>query len=146
MMVRDFHNCIGKEVRKQALERWGGAPDILVACIGGGSNAIGLFNEFVEDQEVRLIGVEAAGDGVDTDRHAATLTKGSPGVLHGSMSYLLQSGDGQIIEPHSVSAGLDYPGVGPEHSYLQFLNSFGDEGSVGSTNHRHQLSTPKKEV
>jgi len=119
MMVRDFHNCIGKEVRKQALERWGGAPDILVACIGGGSNAIGLFNEFVEDQEVRLIGVEAAGDGVDTDRHAATLTKGSPGVLHGSMSYLLQSGDGQIIEPHSVSAGLDYPGVGPEHSYLK---------------------------
>merc|ERR1712072_1033923 len=79
MMVRDFHNCIGQEVRQQALERWGGAPDILVACIGGGSNAIGLFNEFVEDQEVRLIGVEAAGDGVDTNRHAATLTKGSPG-------------------------------------------------------------------
>ena len=119
MMVRDFHNCIGQEVRQQALERWGGAPDILVACIGGGSNAIGLFNEFVEDQEVRLIGVEAAGDGVDTNRHAATLTKGSPGVLHGSMSYLLQSGDGQIVEPHSVSAGLDYPGVGPEHSYLK---------------------------
>merc|ERR1711871_870118 len=109
MMVRDFHNCIGKEVRAQALERWGGAPDILVACIGGGSNAIGLFNEFVEDESVRLIGVEAAGDGVDTNRHAATLTKGTPGVLHGSMSYLLQSGDGQIIEPHSVSAGLDYP-------------------------------------
>jgi len=119
MMVRDFHNCIGKEVRAQALERWGGAPDILVACIGGGSNAIGLFNEFVEDESVRLIGVEAAGDGVDTNRHAATLTKGTPGVLHGSMSYLLQSGDGQIIEPHSVSAGLDYPGVGPEHSYLK---------------------------
>ena len=118
-MVRDFHSCIGKETRRQALEKWGGKPDILVACIGGGSNAIGLFNEFVEDADVRLIGVEAGGEGVNTPKHAATLTLGTPGVLHGSMSYLIQDGDGQIVEPHSISAGLDYPGVGPEHSYLK---------------------------
>ena len=118
-MVRAFHSCIGKETRRQALEKWGGKPDILVACIGGGSNAIGLFNEFVEDADVRLIGVEAGGEGVNTPKHAATLTLGTPGVLHGSMSYLIQDGDGQIVEPHSISAGLDYPGVGPEHSYLK---------------------------
>jgi len=119
MMVRDFHACIGKETRKQAMEKWGGKPDILVACVGGGSNAMGLFHEFVEDEDVRLIGVEAAGFGVDTDKHAATLTLGSPGVLHGSYSYLIQDSEGQIIDPHSISAGLDYPGIGPEHSFLK---------------------------
>ncbi|MBA0784605.1 hypothetical protein Gotri_027452, partial [Gossypium trilobum] len=119
MMVRDFHAVIGKETRKQALEKWGGKPDVLVACVGGGSNAMGLFHEFVNDKDVRLIGVEAAGFGVDSGKHAATLTKGEVGVLHGAMSYLLQDEDGQIIEPHSISAGLDYPGVGPEHSFLK---------------------------
>ena len=119
MMVRDFHACIGRETREQCLEKFGGKPDILMACIGGGSNAMGLFHDFVDDTDVRLIGVEAAGDGLDTDRHAATLTYGEPGVLHGSFSKLLQDHDGQVIEPHSVSAGLDYPGVGPEHSFLQ---------------------------
>ncbi|KAL2926275.1 Tryptophan synthase beta chain 2 chloroplastic [Bienertia sinuspersici] len=121
MMVRDFHAVIGKETRKQALEKWGGKPDVLVACVGGGSNAMGLFHEFVEDEDVRLIGVEAAGFGLDSGKHAATLTKGEVGVLHGAMSYLLQDDDGQIIEPHSISAGLDYPGVGPEHSFLKDL-------------------------
>ncbi|KAL6999335.1 tryptophan synthase [Sarracenia purpurea var. burkii] len=119
MMVREFHAVIGKETRKQALEKWGGKPDILVACVGGGSNAMGLFHEFVDDEEVRLIGVEAAGFGLDSGKHAATLTKGEVGILHGAMSYLLQDEDGQIIEPHSISAGLDYPGVGPEHSFLK---------------------------
>jgi tryptophan synthase beta chain len=118
MIVRDFHHIIGKETRQQCQEKWGGLPDILVACVGGGSNAMGLFHEFVEESSIRIIGVEAAGLGVDTDKHAATLTKGRVGVLHGAMSYLLQDEDGQVIEPHSVSAGLDYPGVGPEHSYL----------------------------
>ncbi|KAK9674353.1 hypothetical protein RND81_12G227200 [Saponaria officinalis] len=121
MLVRDFHAVIGKETRKQAMEKWGGKPDVLVACVGGGSNAIGLFHEFVEDEDVRLVGVEAAGFGVDSGKHAATLTKGEVGVLHGAMSYLLQDDDGQIIEPHSISAGLDYPGVGPEHSFLKDL-------------------------
>ncbi|RMD73209.1 MAG: pyridoxal-phosphate dependent enzyme, partial [Chloroflexi bacterium] len=101
------------------LEKWGGLPDILLACVGGGSNAMGLFHEFVEEPQVRLIGVEAAGQGLDTGHHAATLTKGEVGVLHGAMSYLLQDADGQVIEAHSISAGLDYPGVGPEHSYLK---------------------------
>ncbi|XP_068665760.1 tryptophan synthase beta chain 1-like [Aristolochia californica] len=119
MMVREFHAVIGKETRKQAREKWGGKPDVLVACVGGGSNAIGLFHEFVEDTEVRFIGVEAAGFGLDSGKHAATLTKGEVGVLHGAMSYLLQDDDGQIVEPHSISAGLDYPGVGPEHSFLK---------------------------
>jgi tryptophan synthase beta chain len=119
MMVREFHKVIGQETRRQAMDKWGGKPDVLVACVGGGSNAMGLFHEFVDDQDVRLIGVEAAGHGVDTDKHAATLTKGEVGVLHGSMSYLLQDDDGQVIEPHSISAGLDYPGVGPEHSFLK---------------------------
>ncbi|KAL2956657.1 hypothetical protein AAZX31_18G098200 [Glycine max] len=121
MMVREFHAVIGKETRKQALEKWGGKPDVLIACVGGGSNAIGLFNEFVDDKDVRLIGVEAAGFGLDSGKHAATLTKGEVGVLHGAMSYLLQDDDGQIVEPHSISAGLDYPGVGPEHSFLKDL-------------------------
>ena len=122
MIVREFQAIIGRETRSQAMEQWGGLPDILLACVGGGSNAIGLFHEFVNDPTVRLIGIEAAGKGVDTDQHAATLTKGRIGVLHGAMSYLLQSDDGQIIEPHSISAGLDYPGVGPEHSYLKETN------------------------
>lgn len=119
MIVRDFHAMIGTEVRRQAMEKWGGKPDILVACVGGGSNAMGLFHEFIEDEETRLIGVEAAGFGTNTDKHAATLTMGEIGILHGAMSYLLQDADGQIIEPHSISAGLDYPGVGPEHSFLK---------------------------
>jgi tryptophan synthase beta chain len=121
MIVRDFHAIIGVETRAQAQEKWGGLPDILLACVGGGSNAIGLFNEFVHEPSVRLIGVEAAGEGVNTEKHAATLTKGKIGVLHGAMSYLLQDDDGQVIEAHSISAGLDYPGVGPEHSYLKDL-------------------------
>ncbi|MBF2063067.1 MAG: tryptophan synthase subunit beta [Calothrix sp. C42_A2020_038] len=119
MMVRDFHAVIGQETRAQAKEKWGGLPDILIACVGGGSNAMGLFHEFIDEQTVRIIGVEAAGFGVNTDKHAATLTKGRVGVLHGSMSYLLQDSEGQVIEPHSISAGLDYPGVGPEHSFLK---------------------------
>uniref|UniRef100_UPI00069344F3 tryptophan synthase subunit beta n=1 Tax=Hassallia byssoidea TaxID=482630 RepID=UPI00069344F3 len=119
MLVRDFHAVIGTETRAQCQEKWGGLPDILLACVGGGSNAIGLFHEFVNEASIRLIGVEAAGEGVDTEKHAATLTKGRVGVLHGAMSYLLQDEDGQVIEAHSISAGLDYPGVGPEHSYLK---------------------------
>lgn len=119
MLVRDFHAIIGEETRAQCWEKWGGLPDILLACVGGGSNAMGLFHEFVNESSVRLIGVEAAGEGVDTNKHAATLTKGRVGVLHGAMSYLLQDEDGQVIEPHSISAGLDYPGVGPEHSFLK---------------------------
>lgn len=122
VMVRDFHAVIGQETRVQCQEKWGGLPDILLACVGGGSNAIGLFHEFVNEQTVRLIGVEAAGEGVDTQKHAATLTRGRVGVLHGAMSYLLQDEDGQVVEAHSISAGLDYPGVGPEHSYLKELN------------------------
>lgn len=119
MIVRDFHSCIGEEVREQALEKWGGKPDILVACVGGGSNAMGLFNTWKSDTDVRLIGVEAAGRGLDTEEHAATLTKGTLGVLHGSMSYQLQDEHGMPSEAHSISAGLDYPGVGPEHSYMR---------------------------
>jgi tryptophan synthase beta chain len=121
MLVRDFHAIIGQETRAQCLEKWGGLPDILLACVGGGSNAIGLFTEFVNDSSVRIIGVEAAGEGVNTEKHAATLTRGRIGVLHGAMSYVLQDGDGQVVEAHSISAGLDYPGVGPEHSYLKDL-------------------------
>lgn len=121
MLVRDFHAVIGQETRAQSQEKWGGIPDILLACVGGGSNAIGLFHEFVDEPSVRLIGVEAAGEGVDTQKHAATLTLGRIGVLHGAMSYVLQDDDGQVIEAHSISAGLDYPGVGPEHSYLKEL-------------------------
>jgi tryptophan synthase beta chain len=119
MIVRDFHAMIGQETRQQCLEHWGGLPDILMACVGGGSNAMGLFHEFVKEPSVRLIGVEAAGEGIQTERHAATLTQGQVGVLHGAMSYLLQDEDGQVQEAHSISAGLDYPGVGPEHSYLK---------------------------
>ncbi len=118
-LVREFQSVIGREARAQILEAEGRLPDYAVACVGGGSNAIGLFHPFVEDTSVRFIGVEAAGDGIDTDRHAATLSKGRPGVLHGSKSYLLQDEHGQVQEAHSISAGLDYPGVGPEHSFYK---------------------------
>jgi len=118
MIVRDFQSVIGRESRSQILDATGRLPDYAVACVGGGSNAIGLFSGFIDDDSVRLIGVEAAGAGLDTDEHAATMTKGRPGVLHGAMSYLLQDEHGQVQEAHSISAGLDYPGVGPEHSYL----------------------------
>ncbi len=117
-MVRDFQSVIGKELREQMMEREGRLPDTLVACIGGGSNAMGLFHPFLDDTDVNLIGVEAGGHGVDTDEHAASLTGGKPGVLHGMQSYFLQNEDGQIDEAHSISAGLDYPGIGPEHAWL----------------------------
>lgn len=119
MMVRDFQSIIGREAKQQCQETFGGLPDVLLACVGGGSNAIGLFNEFVEDGSVRMVGVEASGHGIGTDKHAATLTMGTPGVLHGSFSYLLQDAEGQVIDPHSISAGLDYPGIGPEHSFFK---------------------------
>ena len=115
-MVRDFQRVIGDEARAQVLERDGRLPDAVLACVGGGSNAIGIFTAFVPDDGVRLVGLEAGGDGVDTGRHAATITGGTPGVLHGARSYLLQDDNGQTIESHSITAGLDYPGVGPEHS------------------------------
>lgn len=118
-MVRDFHSVIGIEARAQMLEEFGSLPDVVAACVGGGSNAIGIFHAFLDDENVRLVGMEAAGDGVDTLRHAATLSMGRPGVLHGAKSYLLQDQDGQTLESHSISAGLDYPGVGPEHSWLK---------------------------
>ena len=118
-MVRDFHSVIGIESRAQMLDQFGSLPDVVTACVGGGSNAIGIFHAFLDDENVRLVGMEAAGDGVDTDRHAATLSMGRPGVLHGAKSYLLQDQDGQTLESHSISAGLDYPGVGPEHSWLK---------------------------
>ena len=117
-MVRDFHKIIGEESREQVLALTGRLPDAVLACVGGGSNAIGIFHRFISDKEVRLIGLEAAGDGVETGRHAATITGGSPGVLHGNRTYVLQDENGQTIESHSISAGLDYPGVGPEHAYL----------------------------
>ncbi|HMB99268.1 MAG TPA: tryptophan synthase subunit beta [Balneolaceae bacterium] len=118
MMVRDFHCVIGNETGEQLRHKEGRGPDYMVACVGGGSNAIGFFYPFLDNENVKMIGIEAAGLGVDTDQTAATLTKGSPGVLHGSLSYLLQSSEGQIQLAHSISAGLDYPGIGPEHSYL----------------------------
>ncbi|MCA1058514.1 tryptophan synthase subunit beta [Rossellomorea aquimaris] len=118
-MVRDFQSVIGNETKKQFFEKEGGLPNAIVACVGGGSNAMGMFYPFIDDQEVELYGVEAAGSGVETEKHAATLTKGSVGILHGSMMYLLQNEEGQVQEAHSISAGLDYPGVGPEHSFLK---------------------------
>ena len=117
-MVRDFHKIIGEEAREQVLALTGRLPDAVLACVGGGSNAIGIFHRFISDEGVRLIGLEAGGDGVETGRHAATITGGSPGVLHGTRSYVLQDANGQTVESHSISAGLDYPGVGPEHAYL----------------------------
>jgi tryptophan synthase beta chain len=118
-MVRDFQAIIGREARAQVLERYGRLPHTVVACVGGGSNAIGIFAGFLDDGAVRLVGVEAAGEGIASGHHSATLAMGSPGVLHGSLSYLLQDADGQVAPAHSVSAGLDYPGVGPEHSFLR---------------------------
>ncbi len=118
-LVRDFQSVIGREARAQILEREGRLPDAVMACIGGGSNAIGLFHPFIEDEGVRMIGVEAAGHGVNTGKHAASLNGGEPGILHGNRTYLLQDDDGQIIDAHSISAGLDYPGIGPEHAFLR---------------------------
>jgi len=118
-MVRDFQSVIGRETRAQMLAKEGRLPDVLVAAVGGGSNAMGLFHPFLDDREVRLVAVEAAGEGLDTGLHAAAMLRGRPGILHGSRSYLLQDEDGQVIEPHSISAGLDYPGIGPEHSWLK---------------------------
>ena len=117
-MVRDFQAVIGHEVREQVLELEGRLPDAVVACVGGGSNAIGLFHPFLNDAEVKIFGVEAAGEGMESGRHAAAINGGRPGVLHGNMTYLLQDREGQIEEAHSISAGLDYPGIGPEHSWL----------------------------
>jgi tryptophan synthase beta chain len=118
-MVRDFQSVIGREARAQMLDRFGALPHTVVACVGGGSNAMGIFSGFLEDKDVQLVGVEAAGEGLASGHHSATLSAGSPGVLHGSLSYLLQDADGQVSPAHSISAGLDYPGVGPEHSYLR---------------------------
>ncbi|BBJ44524.1 tryptophan synthase beta chain [Streptomyces antimycoticus] len=118
-LVRDFHRVIGVEARRQILERTGRLPDAVAACVGGGSNAIGLFHAFLPDESVRIVGFEPAGHGVETGEHAATLSQGEPGILHGSRSFVLQDEDGQITEPYSISAGLDYPGVGPEHAYLK---------------------------
>jgi tryptophan synthase beta chain len=132
-MVRDFQSVIGVETRAQVLELEGRLPDAVVACIGGGSNAIGVFHPFLADDSVRLIGVEAAGHGLSTGKHAASLTGGRPGVLHGNKTYLLQDDDGQIVDAHSISAGLDYPGIGPEHAFLhdvgraQYLSATDDE-------------------
>jgi tryptophan synthase beta chain len=119
MLVRDFQRIIGVEARQQVLDRTGALPDAAVACVGGGSNAMGLFHRFITDEDVALVGCEAGGDGVETGRHAAPLTAGSPGVLHGARSYLMQDDDGQTLDTHSISAGLDYPGVGPEHAWLR---------------------------
>ena len=121
MMVRDFQAIIGWEARAQILQKEGKLPDYVIACIGGGSNAMGIFSHFLEDDEVKCIGIEAGGLGLNTNKHGASLAKGTPGILHGQCSYLLQDEDGQILEAHSVSAGLDYPGIGPEHSYLKDL-------------------------
>ena len=119
LMVRDYQSVIGQEARRQLLESEGRLPDYVIACVGGGSNAIGAFHPFVRDENTRLVGVEAGGEGKENSSHAATLVAGRPGVLHGSMSYLLQDENGQVVETHSISPGLDYPGVGPEHSYLK---------------------------
>ncbi|HYH41293.1 MAG TPA: tryptophan synthase subunit beta, partial [Burkholderiales bacterium] len=119
MMVRDFQSVIGREAHWQMMELAGRQPDAILACVGGGSNAMGIFHPYIEEKDVRLVGVEAAGHGLETGKHAATLTAGKPGVLHGNRTYLLQDDNGQIIETHSISAGLDYPGVGPEHSWLK---------------------------
>ena len=119
LMVRDFHSVIGVEARAQMLERYGVLPNMVAACVGGGSNAMGIFHAFLDDPEVKLFGFEAAGEGIDTPRHAATLNRGRAGVLHGARSYMLQDEDGQTVDSHSISAGLDYPGVGPEHAWLK---------------------------
>jgi tryptophan synthase beta chain len=162
MMVRDFQSVIGKECLWQMPEMIGRQPDVVIACVGGGSNAMGIFHPYVSYRDVRLVGVEAAGDGIDTGRHAASLTAGRPGVLHGNRTYLLQDANGQIIETHSVSAGLDYPGVGPEHAWLkdsgraqyvsitdaQALDTFGDccriEGIIPALESAHALAYAKQ--
>ena len=141
-IVRDFQAVIGHEAREQMLARTGALPAAIVACVGGGSNAMGIFQAFREEEEVELIGVEAAGEGLNSGKHSATLSAGEPGVLHGAMSYLLQDGDGQVAPAHSISAGLDYPGVGPEHSYLKDIGraryvSVSDEGALKAF---HELS------
>lgn len=136
-MVRDFQAIIGRESKQQMLEMTGSLPDVLVACVGGGSNAIGLFHPFIDDREVAMHGVEAAGDGIETGRHSAPLSAGRPGVLHGNRTYLMEDEDGEIIETHSISAGLDYPGVGPEHAWLkdsgraQYVSITDDEAMRG---------------
>ena len=136
-MVRDFQAIIGREAKQQCLEQTGRLPDALVACVGGGSNAIGLFYPFIDDESVKMYGVEAAGDGVETGRHSAPLCAGRPGVLHGNRTYLIEDDDGEIIETHSISAGLDYPGVGPEHAWLkdsgraEYVNITDDEALAG---------------
>jgi tryptophan synthase beta chain len=119
VMVRNFHKVIGEEARGQILEQTGRLPDVVAACVGGGSNAIGIFHGFIDDPDVRLVGLEPGGHGLDSGEHGATLSEGAPGMLHGAYSYLLQDEDGQTIEAYSISAGLDYPGVGPEHSWLK---------------------------
>jgi tryptophan synthase beta chain len=119
LMVRNFHRIIGIEARRQMLDKAGRLPDAVAACVGGGSNAIGIFHGFIDDKDVRLVGYEPGGHGIESGEHGATLSEGSPGLLHGSRSYLLQDEDGQITEAYSISAGLDYPGIGPEHSYLK---------------------------
>jgi len=121
MMIRDIQSIIGWEAKQQILEVENRLPDKVIACIGGGSNSIGIFSHFLDDMDVECVGIEAGGLGVDTDKHGCSLLKGSPGILHGQMTYLLQDGDGQIQEAHSISAGLDYPGIGPEHAYLKDL-------------------------
>jgi len=131
-MVRDFHSVIGNEARAQMIDQIGGLPDAVAACVGGGSNAIGIFHAFLDDSDVQLWGFEAAGDGIETLFHAATLSKGVPGVLHGARSYMLQDEDGQTKESHSISAGLDYPGVGPEHSWLKDLGRANYHGVTDS--------------
>jgi len=161
-MVRDFQAVIGREARQQMQRQSGRLPDVLVACVGGGSNAIGLFYPFLDDQEVKMYGVEAAGDGLETGHHAAPLCAGKPGVLHGNRTYLMEDGDGQIIETHSISAGLDYPGVGPEHAWLkdsgcanyvavtddEALDAFHDltrtEGIIPALESSHALAYAKK--
>jgi tryptophan synthase beta chain len=136
-MVREFHRVIGIEAKAQVHERFGRLPDAVVACVGGGSNAIGIFHDFVPDESVRLIGIEAGGDGVETGRHASTISAGEVGVLHGARTYVLQDADGQTIESHSISAGLDYPGVGPEHAYL---------ASIGRAEYRPVTDTQAMEA
>jgi tryptophan synthase beta chain len=140
MLVRDFQCVIGREARAQCLAQAGQLPDALVACVGGGSNAIGLFHPFLRDEGVAMYGVEAGGEGLASGRHAAPLSAGSPGVLHGNRTYLMQDDDGQIIETHSISAGLDYPGVGPEHSWLKDIGRVNyvavDDGEALASFHR----------
>ena len=137
-MVRDFQKIIGEEARAQLLDEIGRLPDAVIACVGGGSNAIGMFDAFLDDESVKLYGVEAAGDGVDTARHAASIERGRPGVLHGAKTFVLQDEDGQTIESHSISAGLDYPGVGPEHAWLasigraEYIPATDDRGDGGA--------------